>query len=627
MNKLSAILTLVLLIACYSLTFGQQIGEKYIFKESFNQDINNIDLPKSGVNYSSESGAFYITRSDDFSRKIYLLNNYYHLQSTDWEIETKWTSYSSNDGFGLIFGFLDLANYQTIYLNKNQLKWVTVLGGQNKVQLISDSIGLLSGINKLSIKKTGSRITICINNKVFSVNDSSSQMNYKGKIGWYLPGLGTYKLKSMWVKAFGQINQLAIANSQLLTKTPLCNNINHSASSQFAPLLSKDASKLYFIKSDVSTDKEVIQMASNPYKNVFCNDISTPNNLNFADFNAVLSEDNLGEILLHNTFKEEKPSTNSNFYLYNKKEIKSEPKPISIDRYKPCGSNEYATLSPDGQYLLLTYKDCFEGDSSPNYNVYLSRRLSTYHFSSPIKLPKTVNSSADEYSAILSEDSKCLYFSSDGHFGFGGSDVFLSYRLDDTYLKWSEPLNLGKIINSNANDEAFFIHQKVNISYISSYDKISKSFKIFSIDTKTLKKEINREVQAIPNKTDIANSITNIPPVFLNRKTAVQKKFTVDSTLMNLYIWDDQAIDGDKVDIYLNGQLIRGNILLSSGKTIIPLQLIKRKINYIIMHAINLGNVPPNTAAMQLGDEESNDKVFKLFSTLSSSGVLEIFVK
>jgi hypothetical protein len=238
-----------------------------------------------------------------------------------------------------------------------------------------------------------------------------------------------------------------------------------------------------------------------------------------------------------------------------------------------------------------------------------------------------VNSSADEYSAILSEDSKCLYFSSDGHFGFGGSDVFLSYRLDDTYLKWSEPLNLGKIINSNANDEAFFIHQKVNISYISSYDKISKSFKIFSIDTKTLKKEINREVQAIPNKTDIANSITNIPPVFLNRKTAVQKKFTVDSTVMNLYIWDDQAIDGDKVDIYLNGQLVRGNILLSSGKTIIPLQLIKGKINYIIMHAINLGNVPPNTAAMQLGDEESKDTVFKLFSTLSSSGVLEIFVK
>jgi hypothetical protein len=368
-------------------------------------------------------------------------------------------------------------------------------------------------------------------------------------------------------------------------------------------------------------------MASNPYKNVFCDDISTPKNLNFADFNAVLSEDNLGEILLHNTFKEEKESQNSNFYLYNKKEIKSEPKPVSIDRYKPCGSNEYATLSPDGQYLFLTYKDCLEGDSSPNYNVYLSKRLSTYHFSSPIKLPKTVNSSADEYSAILSEDSKCLYFSSDGHFGFGGSDVFLSYRLDDTYLKWSEPLNLGKIINSNANDEAFFIHQKVNISYISSYDKISKSFKIFSIDTKTLKKEINREVQAIPNKTDIANSITNIPAVFLNRKTAVQKKFTVDSTLMNLYIWDDQAIDGDKVDIYLNGQLVRGNILLSSGKTIIPLQLIKGKINYIIMHAINLGNVPPNTAAMQLGDEESNDKVFKLFSTLSSSGVLEIFVK
>jgi len=56
-----------------------------------------------------------------------------------------------------------------------------------------------------------------------------------------------------------------------------------------------------------------------------------------------------------------------------------------------------------------------------------------------------------------------LYFSSKGHLGFGGSDIFISHRLDDTWQNWSEPENLGPIVN-NEHDQIFF-----QIEYDSKY--------------------------------------------------------------------------------------------------------------------------------------------------------------
>ncbi len=73
----------------------------------------------------------------------------------------------------------------------------------------------------------------------------------------------------------------------------------------------------------------------------------------------------------------------------------------------------------------------------------------------PINLGEAINTSDEESSPFLAPDGRTLYFSSKGHLGFGGSDVFVSHRLDDTWKNWSEPENLGPIIN-NENDQIFF---------------------------------------------------------------------------------------------------------------------------------------------------------------------------
>lgn len=75
-----------------------------------------------------------------------------------------------------------------------------------------------------------------------------------------------------------------------------------------------------------------------------------------------------------------------------------------------------------------------------------------------INLGTTINTPFAEYTPFLHPDGKTLYFSSDGHYGLGGLDLFKSARLsENSWTEWSEPINLGKEINSTQNDWGYQI--------------------------------------------------------------------------------------------------------------------------------------------------------------------------
>lgn len=67
-------------------------------------------------------------------------------------------------------------------------------------------------------------------------------------------------------------------------------------------------------------------------------------------------------------------------------------------------------------------------------------------------LGPTINTKFQELSPSLSADGKILYFSSNGRKGYGSFDVFYSERLDDTWLNWSPPVNMGANVNSEGRD-------------------------------------------------------------------------------------------------------------------------------------------------------------------------------
>ena len=83
----------------------------------------------------------------------------------------------------------------------------------------------------------------------------------------------------------------------------------------------------------------------------------------------------------------------------------------------------------------------------------------------PQNLGKVINTSGDEFSPFLHPDQKTLYFSSTGHKGLGGADIFIS-RLDKN-KQWTKPQNLGSPVNSNKEEINLIVDAKGNKGYLS----------------------------------------------------------------------------------------------------------------------------------------------------------------
>lgn len=83
------------------------------------------------------------------------------------------------------------------------------------------------------------------------------------------------------------------------------------------------------------------------------------------------------------------------------------------------------------------------------------------HYAEPINLGATVNTPQDELFPFVSSKGY-LYFSSNGWPGLGGLDIFRTDRLE------SEPINMERPLNSNADDFAFTINEEKGKGYISS---------------------------------------------------------------------------------------------------------------------------------------------------------------
>jgi len=102
-------------------------------------------------------------------------------------------------------------------------------------------------------------------------------------------------------------------------------------------------------------------------------------------------------------------------------------------------------------------------------------------FSNPQNLGKSINTNGNDFSPFIHADGSTLYFSSEGKFGFGGSDMFIS-RLNDTV--WSEAVNLGFPLNSRSNDDGLVVSPTAKIAFFSSNREktVDRSKDLFQIE-------------------------------------------------------------------------------------------------------------------------------------------------
>jgi flagellar motor protein MotB len=126
---------------------------------------------------------------------------------------------------------------------------------------------------------------------------------------------------------------------------------------------------------------------------------------------------------------------------------------LGIEELNTPGNEAAHCLSPDGYTLIFT--SCDRRDGLGSCDLYESKFVNGI-WSKPVNMGPQINSAQWDSQPSLSWDGKTLYFASTRLGGFGGSDIWFSTR--NANGKWTKAQNAGKILNSELNEAAPFIH-------------------------------------------------------------------------------------------------------------------------------------------------------------------------
>nr|WP_294785635.1 OmpA family protein [uncultured Flavobacterium sp.] len=133
---------------------------------------------------------------------------------------------------------------------------------------------------------------------------------------------------------------------------------------------------------------------------------------------------------------------------------------ISLPFNSPNYSTEHPALSADEK--VLYFASDMPG-SLGSFDIY-SVNINKGAFDTPKNLGPIINTDKREQFPFASADNK-LYFSSDGHLGYGSLDVFVSEINGNDY---SKPVNIGLPLNSNSDDFAFNIDSNTKEGFFAS---------------------------------------------------------------------------------------------------------------------------------------------------------------
>lgn len=133
-----------------------------------------------------------------------------------------------------------------------------------------------------------------------------------------------------------------------------------------------------------------------------------------------------------------------------------------------------ACLSPDNRELYFTSN---RPGGYGGLDIWVAR-FENGLWQTPRNLGPTINTPGDESAPFLHPDNRTLYFSSNGHPGIGGNDLFMSRKQRDTL--WLPPINMGYPINTTADENSMSItHDGKLLFFASDRDSTPGNFNIY----------------------------------------------------------------------------------------------------------------------------------------------------
>ncbi len=280
------------------------------------------------------------------------------------------------------------------------------------------------------------------------------------------------KIKKILLILFvlAELQPSLFSQSQYFCKERLSETIN-SYQPTIVPVLTIDGKYLFVsrklhpdnIGSVYDNDDIWISERANNYSFSELRNLGIP--VNTIESNVLFSVTPSSKALIHSS----KPNNQQLFYFASIDDsIITNIEAINITNYYNKSENYFANLSANENILFLALQ---RDDSYGDMDLYISFfNKDKNSFSEPKNLGTRINTSKIETSPFLAYDNRTLYFSSNRNDGLGGLDLYFTRRLDDTWLNWSEPVNLGMRINSNFDDKSIYLTALSDSALIVSSD-------------------------------------------------------------------------------------------------------------------------------------------------------------
>jgi len=288
--------------------------------------------------------------------------------------------------------------------------------------------------------------------------------------------------------ALGQNSPInLVENAQTgMKKENLGSSIN-SGFSETAPLISPDGKMLFFSRGghphNIGDSKQQDIWYAELQKDGTwgaAKNIGSPLNNDAPNYVASISPDGKA-MLVGNLYKPDGSYGGSGMSItYLTERGWAIPKPVIIRNYYTNATEVSYRLSIGQNVLLLSLA---RDDSFGSNDLYVSFILPDSTWSEPKNLGSLINTLGEESAPFLAADNTTLYFASNGRPGYGETDVFITHRLDDTWMNWSEPQNLGPEVNGKGTDLHYTISVDGDFAYTVSTEHSFGDKDIFRIAT------------------------------------------------------------------------------------------------------------------------------------------------
>ena len=252
-----------------------------------------------------------------------------------------------------------------------------------------------------------------------------------------------------------------------------------------APMISPDGKTIYFDRKSHPenaggfNDEDDIWFSKKDADGKWspAKNIGPPLNNKYNNFVQAITPDG-NSLLVANLYNKDGTTGAGVSLTYKTKQGWALPERQVIDAF--VNLNQYANyyLSNDGKFLLMAIE---KNDSYGELDLYVCFRKSDNKWSEPHNLGPVINTTVNDYSPFLAADGVTLYYSTAGISGYGSEDIFVTTRLDDSWENWSEPLNLGPKLNSPNSDTKYNIPASGEYAFFSSTNNSKGKNDIFRI--------------------------------------------------------------------------------------------------------------------------------------------------